>query len=202
MTVEQLRHLADALRELDKTIADYLGTEETSDGEEYSLDLRPIGPGHLVQEAEIVAKDAYAPMIGRRIFPGKGWDLWLSLKRASKARDAKRKEASIKEAATVFRDWVQAEITRVDSLQSTCDALSRKPIDNRAKLSSCKKPIRGMRGRPSDTDTPENRRIVAAWDTGNYSTYETLAHELNTTRRKVYLALEAHRNRKRRSKSR
>jgi len=59
-------------------------------------------------------------------------------------------------------------------------------------------PRRQKRGRPADTDQKQDRRIVDAWKSGEYKSYEDLARALGLARRDVELACE--RERKRRKK--
>jgi hypothetical protein len=60
------------------------------------------------------------------------------------------------------------------------------------------------RGRRPDTDPKEDKRVADAWKTGRYPTYQNLGLELHMTEREARLAVDRHRwrTRKRRSKSR
>jgi hypothetical protein len=52
------------------------------------------------------------------------------------------------------------------------------------------------RGRPSDTNVPDDRRVSEAWETGLYESIEALARALGRPKPDVRKALDRHRHRK------
>jgi hypothetical protein len=77
-------------------------------------------------------------------------------------------------------------------LQSLAEWCIRAAED--AKTGAPRKP-KGKRGRKLDTN-PNDKRVVDAWSTGRYRTYEECGQALRMTGRQVQLAIDRHRHRK------